>query len=591
MSELERVHTDKAPAAIGPYSQAIVTDGWVFCSGQIALDPATGDLVGGDVARQTDQVLTNLRQVLEAAGAGMDTVVKTTVFLSDMGAFQAMNEVYARHFGDHRPARAAVQAAALPKGVDVEIEAIARVRAVAPGGTSSMFPHSKQVRPMSRIVRPLASAAAALALTLLAVADNAGAQQYDSALYGALHGRTWAAQRGGRSTAVAGSDARPNEYYFGASGGGLWKTTDGGQTWHPVTDGQLHSSSVGAVAVCPSNPDVVYIGMGETELRGNIEQGDGVYKSTDGGKTWKHIGLEATQSIAKIRIHPDNCDIAWVAALGVHSAPNPDRGVFKTTDGGATWRKVLFKSDKAGAIDLALDPRNPDVMYASIWEAWRKSWGMSSGGPDSGLWKSTDGGEHWTDITSTLGLEPPEPHRQDRHRRLRREPEPRVGAGGARARGRRLSLRRRRQDVGAHERQPRPASAGLLLHAHLRGPEGRERRLRAEHRHLQVHRRRQDLPDPAPPAPRRQPRPVDRAQRPQRMINANDGGANVHGERRRDLDRPGLPHGAVLPGHHHEARALPHLRRPAGQLHGVPAVGRMELPVRQRQLLLRRGRR
>jgi len=128
MSELKRVHTDAAPAAIGPYSQAIVTDGWVFCSGQIAIDASTGEVVGGDVARQTEQVLTNLRHVLEAAGAGMDTVVKTTVFLSDMGAFQTMNEVYARHFGDHRPARAAVQAAALPKGVDVEIEAVARVR-------------------------------------------------------------------------------------------------------------------------------------------------------------------------------------------------------------------------------------------------------------------------------------------------------------------------------------------------------------------------------------------------------------------------------------------------------------------------------
>ncbi len=129
MSDLKPIHTDDAPAAIGPYSQAIVTDGWVFCSGQIPLDPKSGELVGGDVARQTEQVLTNLRAVLEAAGAGMDTVVKTTVFLSDMHTFGAMNEVYARHFGDHRPARAAVQAAALPKFVDVEIECVARVRA------------------------------------------------------------------------------------------------------------------------------------------------------------------------------------------------------------------------------------------------------------------------------------------------------------------------------------------------------------------------------------------------------------------------------------------------------------------------------
>jgi photosystem II stability/assembly factor-like uncharacterized protein len=262
---------------------------------------------------------------------------------------------------------------------------------------------------MSRIARRSTFAATTLALILLAVAEDVGAQQFDSSLYGTLEWTNLGPQRGGRSTAVAGSDARPNEYYFGAAGGGLWKTTDGGQTWRPVTDGQIHSSSVGAVAVCAADPDVVFIGMGETELRGNIMQGDGVYRSTDGGKTWTHMGLDATQSIAKIRIHPQNCDVAWVAALGVHSEPSPDRGVFKTTDGGTTWQKVLFKSDKAGAIDLALDPNDPDVMYASIWEAWRKSWGMSSGGPDSGLWKSTDGGEHWTDITSTLGLDPPRP--------------------------------------------------------------------------------------------------------------------------------------------------------------------------------------
>ena len=250
---------------------------------------------------------------------------------------------------------------------------------------------------------------AAAGLFLAGTAGPAAAQSYDEALFDALEWTNMGPARGGRSTAVAGSDARPMEYYFGAAGGGLWKTTDGGTTWKPVTDGKLTSASVGAVAVCPANPDVVYIGTGETELRGNIQQGDGVYRSTDGGRTWQHVGLEATQSVAKIRIRPDDCNTAWVAALGVHSAPNPERGVYKTTDGGKTWRKVLFRDDRSGAIDLILDPNDPDVLYASLWEAWRKSWGMSSGGMGSGLFKSTDGGEHWSEITSTLGLEPAGP--------------------------------------------------------------------------------------------------------------------------------------------------------------------------------------
>ena len=222
--------------------------------------------------------------------------------------------------------------------------------------------------------------------------------------WGSLEWRNVGPPRGGRSIAVAGSDARPFEYFMGTTGGGLWKTTDGGQNWEPVTDGQMNSGSIGAVQVCESDPDIVYMGTGETQLRGNIQQGDGAYKSTDGGETWAHVGLGETQNIARIRVHPDNCDVAWAAAFGKHSADNPERGVFKTTDGGETWRKVLYKSDKAGATDLSVDVTNPDVMYASIWEAWRRSWGMSSGGEDSGLWKSTDGGESWTDITGNVGL-------------------------------------------------------------------------------------------------------------------------------------------------------------------------------------------
>lgn len=235
------------------------------------------------------------------------------------------------------------------------------------------------------------------------------AQNFDEGLFDMLSWTNVGIDRGGRSTGVAGSEARPLEYYFGAVGGGLWKTTDAGTTWRPVTDGQINSSSVGAVAVCESNPDIVYIGTGETQLRGNIMQGDGVYRSDDAGDTWTHLGLVESQNIARIRVHPDDCDVAWVAAFGQHSAENPERGVYRTTDGGDSWDLTLFKSPKAGATDLVVDPNDPDVLYATIWEAFRVSWGMSSGGPDSGLWKSTDGGRTWTDITSNLGLEPASP--------------------------------------------------------------------------------------------------------------------------------------------------------------------------------------
>jgi photosystem II stability/assembly factor-like uncharacterized protein len=230
------------------------------------------------------------------------------------------------------------------------------------------------------------------------------AATYDPSLYSGLQWRSIGPNRGGRSITSAGSTARPLEYYFGATGGGLWKTTDGGTTWRPVTDGQLGSSSVGAVAVSQSNPDIVYIGMGETELRGNIMQGDGVYKTTDGGRTWKHIGLENTQAISRIRIHPTNPDIVYVSALGHPYGPNPERGVFRSKDGGATWQKILYQDDHAGAVDLCLDPHNPDVMFAAIWDVYRTPWSLSSGGPRTGLFKSTDGGDHWTNITRNPGL-------------------------------------------------------------------------------------------------------------------------------------------------------------------------------------------
>ena len=245
-----------------------------------------------------------------------------------------------------------------------------------------------------------------LALGLLAVSAAIlfASPVYDPAIFASLTWRSIGPPRGGRSIASTGTPSRPLEYYFGAVGGGLWKTTDGGTTWHPVTDGQIHSSSVGAVAVSESNPDTVYIGMGEVELRGNIMQGDGVYKSTDAGKTWKHAGLADSQTVSRIRVHPSNPDLAYAAVFGHPFGKSAERGVYRTRDGGATWQKVLYRDDHSGAADLCMDPHDPNVLYAAMWDANRTPWSLTSGGPGSGLFKTTDGGDHWTEITRNPGM-------------------------------------------------------------------------------------------------------------------------------------------------------------------------------------------
>lgn len=227
---------------------------------------------------------------------------------------------------------------------------------------------------------------------------------YDSKFFDKLKWRNIGPPRGGRSLGAAGSPGRINEYYFGATGGGLWKTTDGGTEWAPVTDGQITCSSIGAVAVAETNPDIVYIGGGETQLRGSITQGDGVYKTTDGGKTWRSLGLKETQSISRIRVHPTNPDIVYVAALGHPYGDNEERGVFKSIDGGNTWKKVLYVSPKAGAADLIIDRTNPKILYASTWQVYRKTWKMWGGGPDCKLWKSENEGETWTELTKNPGM-------------------------------------------------------------------------------------------------------------------------------------------------------------------------------------------
>jgi photosystem II stability/assembly factor-like uncharacterized protein len=226
----------------------------------------------------------------------------------------------------------------------------------------------------------------------------------DESYLSGLKWRNIGPNRGGRSIAVAGSTARPLEYYFGATGGGLWKTTDGGISWKPMTDKDADNAAVGGVAVCEANPDIVYFTTGETALRGNIMPGNGVYKSIDAGKTWKNVGLKEVQNFSRVRIDPADCNTVFVGGFGHYGTPNAERGVYKSSDGGATWRKVLYRDPKTGAVDISIDPKNPKVIYAALWEAWRKPWGMSSGGPGSGLFKSVDGGEHWIELTRNPGM-------------------------------------------------------------------------------------------------------------------------------------------------------------------------------------------
>jgi photosystem II stability/assembly factor-like uncharacterized protein len=193
-------------------------------------------------------------------------------------------------------------------------------------------------------------------------------------------------------------------FYFGAVAGGVWKTTDGGTYWENVSDGYFRSAAVGALAVAESDPSVIYAGTGEATIRIDVSYGDGVYKTTDGSTSWAHVGLADTRHIGKIRIHPRDPDLVYVAALGHAFGPSRERGVFRSRDGGRTWQQVLFRSDKAGAIDLVFDPGNPRILYAATWQVYRHFWTLSSGGPDSRLYKSADGGDTWTDITDHVGL-------------------------------------------------------------------------------------------------------------------------------------------------------------------------------------------
>ena len=211
---------------------------------------------------------------------------------------------------------------------------------------------------------------------------------------------------GGRVVTVAGVPGHAGLFYAGTVGGGVWKTTNNGISWQNITDGKMggSSASIGAIAVAPSNPSVIYAGTGEDDIRNDMIPGDGMYKSIDGGKTWKYTGLRDTHSFSKIIVDPKSPDIVYAASMGHVFVPGPDRGIYKSTDGGKTWKKILFVNDKTGAIDLTMDPSHPHLLYAAMWQAQRMPWGLIDGGPGSGIYKSTDGGAHWSNITKHPGL-------------------------------------------------------------------------------------------------------------------------------------------------------------------------------------------
>ncbi len=247
---------------------------------------------------------------------------------------------------------------------------------------------------MKHTFRPLA-----LVLVLLGLfASAAAGAPVPAALFDGMSWREIGPYRGGRIAAVAGVPNQPDTYYLGAAIGGVWRTTDGGQEWEPIFDHQA-VGSVGAIAIAASDPNTIYVGTGESAPREDVSFGDGMYKSTDGGKTWTHIGLDDTQHIARIVVDPSDPKTVLVAALGHVYGPNSERGVFRTTDGGLTWKKVLYKDDQSGAIELAADPDNPKTVFAALWQMGRTPWSLSSGGPGSGLYKSIDGGATWSAVT------------------------------------------------------------------------------------------------------------------------------------------------------------------------------------------------
>jgi hypothetical protein len=297
-------------------------------------------------------------------------------------------------------------------------------------------------------------------------------------------------KRGGRVTAVSGVPGDEKLYYMGSTGGGVWKTEDSGTTWTNISDGFFEAGSIGAVEVSESNPNVIYVGTGSACPRGNVSPGIGMYKSTDAGKTWQHIGLPKAGAIGRIQIHPTNPDVAFVAVLGNLFAPNKERGVYRTRDGGRTWDQVLAVSDRTGSVDVSMDMKNPDVVFAAMWTVERKPWSIDSGGPEGRTvqddgWRREVAEGRWR-------VSGERRHRQDRRVGVASRFEPRVRDRGSRRRqGRRVPVGRRRRHLDPDICAPRSAAARVLLHPHLRGPRQRRHGVRLQRGRIQVNRRRQ----------------------------------------------------------------------------------------------------
>lgn len=249
-------------------------------------------------------------------------------------------------------------------------------------------------------------AAAALASPDPAAAQNDSSEQVAAVHLGALSYRNVGPHRGGRVTGVSGVPDDPFHFYMGSTGGGVFKTEDAGVSWRNVSDGQFNVGSVGAIAVAPSDANVIYVGTGSAEPRGNTSPGRGMYRSTDAGKSWTHIGLPAAGQVGRIQVHPSNPDRVFVAALGNLFGSNEERGVYRSSDGGDTWEKVLFINDSTGVVDLAMNPANPRILFATAWRAQRLPWTMISGSEDGAVYRSKDGGDTWQKLGGRRGRVP-----------------------------------------------------------------------------------------------------------------------------------------------------------------------------------------